>query len=173
LHPAFLCFLQKLTETFATKEDVMKKLNRQLSVSATILVATLFLLMNTVSFAQVNSEEMTSIKELSGNKFALQNLVASIKSDNPGVKRSSIYLAGKYRIAESEDALIDQLKIEKDPSTRILIALVLYEMGSDKGLPEIRKLSQADNNLKVRRMATQIYNEYLINDSERTASLSK
>jgi HEAT repeat protein len=151
----------------------MKKLSKQLSVTAVVLVAALFFLMNSVSFAQMNSDELTSIKELSGNKYALQNLVAGIKSDNTGVKRSSIYLAGKYKIAESENALISQLKVEKDPSTRILIALVLYEMGSDNALLEIKKLSQTDKDLKVRRMATHIYNEFLINDSDRTASLSK
>jgi len=40
-----------------------------------------------------------SIKDLSTNKYALQNLLAGIKSDNEGVKRSCIYFAGKYRIA--------------------------------------------------------------------------
>lgn len=75
-----------------------------------------------------------SIKDVTSNKYALENLVAGIQSDNTGVKRSSIYFAGKYRIAEAEEALIDQLKVEEDPSTRILIALVLFEMGSEKGL---------------------------------------
>ncbi len=89
------------------------------------------------------------------------------------VKRSSIYFAGKYRIAETENVLIEQLKVEKDPSTRILIALVLYEMGSEEGLLEVKNLSSADNNQRVRRMAAQIYNEYLINDFENTASLDK
>lgn len=146
----------------------MKKLNRQslslLAASAALLV----LLLSSSVFAQVNS-----ITELTTSKHALENLIAGIKSDNLGVKRSSIYFAGKYRIAETENVLIEQLKVEKDPSTRILIALVLYEMGSEEGLLEVKKLSSADNNVRVRRMATQIYNEYLINDAEITASLDK
>jgi HEAT repeat protein len=85
------------------------------------------------------------------------------------VKRSSIYFAGKYRIAEAEDALIDQLNEEEDAGTRILIALVLYEMGSEEGLLEVQKLSLNDEDAKVRRMATQIFNEYLVNDSQGTA----
>jgi len=112
-------------------------------------------------FAQKNS-----IKDVTDNKYALKNLVAGIQSENNGVKRSSIYFAGKYRVAEAEDALIAQLKEETDPSTRILIALVLYEMGSEDGLVEVQSLSLNDEDAKVRRMATQIYNEYLVNDSE-------
>jgi len=112
-------------------------------------------------FAQKNS-----IKDVTNNEYALKNLIVGIKSDNTGVKRSAIYFAGKYRIAEVEDVLINQLNEEEDASTRILIALVLFEMGSEEGLLEVQELSQNDENAKVRRMATQIFNEYLINDSK-------
>lgn len=114
-----------------------------------------------------------SINEITSNKYALENLVAGIHSDNLGVKRSSIYFAGKYKIAETEDELINQLKEEEDPSTRILIALVLFEMGSEEGLNEVKDLSMNDENAKVRRMATQIYNDYLLNDSESTVFVTE
>jgi HEAT repeat protein len=105
-----------------------------------------------------------SIKDITAHKYALENLIAGIHSENDGVRRNSIYFAGYYKIVETEDALIDQLKNERDPSTRILIALVLYELGSEEGLLEVKDLSLNDENAKVRRMATQIYNEYLVND---------
>jgi hypothetical protein len=117
--------------------------------------------------------QKNSIKDVTPNKHALENLVAGIHSDNTGVKRSAIYFAGKYRIAESEEALIAQLKEENDPSTRILIALVLYEMGSEEGLLEVKDLSLRDKDAKVRRMATQIYNEYLVNDAVSTIYVTK
>ena len=114
-----------------------------------------------------------SITDISSNKYALQNLLAGIKSDNEGVKRSSIYFAGKYLIAESESALIEQLSKEENPSTRILIALVLFEMGSMEGLEAVRKLALNDVDTKVRRMSTHIYNEHLINDFHSSISLNK
>ena len=114
-----------------------------------------------------------SIKDLTLNKYALQNLLAGIKSDNEGVQRSSIYFAGKYRIAESESALIEQLSEEENPSTRILIALVLFEMGSIEGLDAVKKLALNDADAKVRRMSTHIYNEHLINDFNSSISLNK
>ena len=105
-----------------------------------------------------------SIKDVTSNKYALQNLLSGIKSNNEGVKRSCIYFAGKYKITETEASLIEQLKKEENPSTRILIALVLYELGSKEGLEAIKKLAVDDENSEVRRMSTHIQNEHTINN---------
>jgi len=136
----------------------------------TILLTVTFLA--ALFLSSINAQTQ-SINEITSNKYALENLVAGIHSDNLGVKRSSIYFAGKYKIAETEDELINQLKEEEDPSTRILIALVLFEMGSEEGLNEVKDLSMNDENAKVRRMATQIYNDYLLNDSESTVFVTE
>ncbi len=117
--------------------------------------------------------QINSITDVTANKHALENLVAGIHSDNTGVKRSSIYFAGKYRIAEVENVLIDQLHKEEDASTRILIALVLYEMGSTDGLLQVQQLAQNDEDARVRRMATHIYNDYLINDVNSSITMSE
>ena len=112
-----------------------------------------------------------TIKDITNNEYALVNLLDGISSKNDGVKRSSIYFVGYYRIAEAEKALIEQLKKEQNPSNRILIALVLYELGSDDGLLEVKKLASNDDNQKVRRMSTHIYNEFLTKDLKRKFSL--
>ncbi len=117
--------------------------------------------------------QSTSIKDITTHKYALENLIAGIHSENDGVRRNSIYFAGYYKIVETEDALIAQLKKESDSSTRILIALVLYELGSEEGLLEVKDLSVKDKDAKVRRMATQIYNEYLVNDLSNGSLTSK
>ena len=121
----------------------------------------------TVVLVTTDSEAQSiSIKELTKSKYALDNLIAGIKSENCGIKRSSIYFAGKYRIKEVKDVLLDQLRNENESCTRILIAMVLYEMGSTDGLLLVRDLIQTDEDVKVRRMATHIYYEYLKNDNE-------
>ena len=117
--------------------------------------------------------QSNSIKDITAHKYALENLIAGIHSENDGVRRNSIYFAGYYKIVETVDALIAQLKDENDPSTRILIALVLYELGSEEGLLEVKDLSLSDQDAKVRRMATQIYNEYLVNDAGSTAYVTE
>jgi len=117
--------------------------------------------------------QSNSIKDITAHKYALENLIDGIHSENDGVRRNSIYFAGYYKIVETEDALIDQLKKEKDPSTRILIALVLYELGSEEGLLEVKNLSENDKDAKVRRMTFQIYNEYLVNDGVNTVYVTE
>ncbi|NNG27489.1 MAG: HEAT repeat domain-containing protein [Ignavibacteriaceae bacterium] len=107
-----------------------------------------------------------TIKNVTDNKYALVNLLDNIKSENDGVKRSSLYFVGYYRITEAEDAVIEQLKKEQNPSNRILIALVLHKLGSEDGLLEVKKLASNDDNKKVRRMSSHIYNEYLIKNSK-------
>jgi HEAT repeat protein len=101
-----------------------------------------------------------SIKDITDHKYALDNLLAGIRSDNEGVRRSSIYYAGKYKIAEAEQALIEQLRIEPNPGTRTLIAFVLYELGSEEGLGEIKKLAFGDVDPQVRRMSSHLIHEY-------------
>jgi len=141
-----------------------KNTNRTLNF---VLLLTIFLL-SSAAIAQKQS-----IGDVTTNEHALNNLITGIQSENDGLKRSSIYFAGKYRIAEVENILINQLQKEDDPSTRILIALVLYEMGSIEGLLVVQRLAQNDDNERVRRMATHIYNEYLINDLNSSVSMVK
>jgi hypothetical protein len=142
----------------------LKNSNQTLSV---VLLLVVFLL-STVAIAQKQS-----IGNVTTNEHALKNLIAGIQSENKGVKRSSIYFAGKYQIAEVEDVLIRQLHVEKDASTRILISLVLYEMVSTEGLLAVQQLAQNDDSKRVRSMAKQIYNEYLINDINNSVSMTK
>ena len=142
----------------------LKNTNQTLRV---VLLLVVFLL-STAAIAQKQS-----IGNVTTNEHALKNLIAGIQSENEGVKRSSIYFAGKYRIAEVENVLIRQLHVEKDASTRILISLVLYEMGSTEGLLAVQQLAQNDDSKRVRSMVTHIYNEYLINDGNNSVSMTK
>lgn len=142
----------------------LKDTNRTLNF---VLLLTI-LLLSSAAIAQKQS-----IGDVTANEHALNNLIAGIQSENDGLKRSSVYFAGKYRIAEVENILINQLQKEEDPSTRILIALVLYEMGSIEGLLVVQRLAQNDDNERVRRMATHIYNEFLINDLNSSVSMVK
>jgi hypothetical protein len=132
------------------------------------LVAILFFFLVTDSFGQNQK-----ISDLSKHKYALQNLEMGIQSENKGVRESAIYFAGQYRFIDTEDALIKQLKVEKESDIRVLIGLALYRMDSEKGMNELQNLVSKDENPRVRRMSNAIYNEYLVNHSNRTADLQK
>ena len=132
------------------------------------LVALLFILLVTDTFGQSQK-----ISDLSKHKYALQNLEMGIQSENEGVRESAIYLAGQYRFIDTEDALIQQLRVEKKSDIRVLIGLALFRMNSEKGMNELQKLALKDENPRVRRMSSAIYREYLVNNSNRTADVQK
>ncbi len=134
----------------------------KLSIKTLILGGILLSIPATIDLeAQTNS-----IINITKNKYALDNLIAGLKSENCGIKRNAIYLAGKYRIKEVKYVLLNQLKSENEPCTRILIALVLYEMGYSDGLLSVNELVQPNEDEKERRMATQTYYEYMKNDDQ-------
>jgi hypothetical protein len=133
-----------------------------------VLVAILFFFLVTDSFGQ--NQKVT---DLSKHKSALQNLEMGIQSENDGVRESAIYLAGQYRFIDTEDALIKQLKVEKKSDIKVLIGLALFRMSSEKGMSELQELSSQDESPRVRRMSQAIYNEYLVNNSNRTADVQK
>ena len=59
---------------------------------------------------------------------------------------------------------------EKDPNTRILIALVLFKVGDPEGLQLVDRLSFEDPNTRVRKMYKAIYNEFLVGELGEFAS---
>lgn len=122
-------------------------------LTKSVLMLVLFFSFNSGLFAQ------NSIKDITDHKYALDNLRMGISSENDGVRKSSIYFAGKYRIQELEDNLIEQLSEENNPAVKVLIALALFEMDSEKGMEAVKILSLTDQNEKVRKMAYFIYNE--------------
>lgn len=124
----------------------------QLTKSVLVLVLGLLLTNNLLA--------QNTLAEFTKNKYALDNLIMGIHSENEGVRKSAIYFAGKYKVVETAQELIDQLNLEENASIKILIGLALFEMNSKEGLEAVKKLSESDTNIKVRRMATFIYNEY-------------
>lgn len=126
------------------------------------LVKVLVLAVVLSSTASAGNEK---VSELSGKAKAMTaNLLTGIKSQNDGLRKSSIYYAGKYKVDEAVETLTEQLDKEKDPATRILIALSLYSIGSPEGMNAVGNRVNTDSNAKVRRMCAEIYGTYKMNN---------
>jgi HEAT repeat protein len=110
----------------------------------------------TLSLTTVNAQNSGLILK----KNEIQNLISGIQSDNTGLRKSAIFMAGKYEVMQTEEALITLLKIEEDASVKILIALALYKIGSDKGMEAVENLAENDRDKEVRRMSTAILNQW-------------
>ena len=123
--------------------------------SITTLAALLVVWLSTSTGLQAQSSNYKNI-----NEYSIESLNEGIQSDNPGLRKSSIYMAGLYKINESVNTLVNQLEREKNPSTRVLIALSLYNIGNPKGMEAVKKLSAKDNDKEVKRLSTVLYKQF-------------
>ncbi len=128
--------------------------------SVTTLVVLLIVLVSVQTGLQAQSSNYKNI-----NEYSLESLKKGIQSDNPGLRRSAIYMAGLYRIDEAVETLVDQLDKEKIPSNRVLIALSLYNIGNPEGMEAVKDLAARDKDKEVKRMGTVLYRQFAdIND---------
>jgi len=124
-------------------------LRKTIAVLAVFMFVHLF---NVPSNAQKNNSGDFNLSE-----NAIQNLNMGIKSENKGLKKNSIYFAGLYLVDEAAETLVEQLKVEEDPSLRILITKALYLIDNDKFMKEIKRLAKNDENQNVKEFAQRIY----------------
>ncbi len=123
--------------------------------SVTTLAVLLVLLLNANTGLQAQSRNYKNI-----NDYSIKSLKQGIQSDNPGLRKSAIYMAGLYRIDEAVETLIEQLEKEKLASTRVLIALSLYNIGNPDGMEAVNKLTMKDKDKEVKRMGTVLYRQF-------------
>jgi len=102
----------------------------------------------------------------------VKNLKAGITSNNEGLKKSSIYMAGKYKISEATSELTSELKSTDDNNVKILIALSLLRINESGSMNEVRTAALNENDIKTKRMLTAIYNEYVTGTGNMTASIN-
>jgi HEAT repeat protein len=90
----------------------------------------------------------------------IANLSVTIQSENLGLRRSAIYLAGFYSLDEAIPALVSQLEKEDNPEVKILISLVLFRMDDPRGMEAVEKLYKNDDNPRVKSMSKAVLDEY-------------
>ena len=135
----------------------------------TAVVVAIFLLLVTGININLFAQPIP-ITDVTKNEYALDNLKSGINSENIGVRKSAIYFAGKYRIAEVVNCLVERLENEEEASIRLLIAYSLYEIKNHEGMNADKELSIKYNDIKVKRMSSNLYKEYL-NGNSTTAAL--
>lgn len=124
--------------------------------TVTTLVVLLVIALNADIGLQAQSNKYKNITQ-----HSIETLKQGIKSDNPGLRKSSIYMAGLYKIDEAVDALTEQLAKEKSSGTKILIALALYNIGNPDGMEAVKELAKRDSDKEVKRMSTVLYREFV------------
>ncbi len=116
--------------------------------------AVVFILAGSLMFAQNRDSNLVF------SKTAIDNLEMGIKSDNPGLKKSSIYFAGKYAVTDLVESLIEELDDADDAAMKYLISVSLYKIGEATGMAKVKELSRKDGNAKVEKLAKAIVYQY-------------
>jgi HEAT repeat protein len=83
------------------------------------------------------------IKQTSQGKIitdiAIKNYSKGIESENAGLRKSAVYMAGAYRITGLVKTLLKQFSKEKDDDIKIMIALAIYLIGDERGIAAVEK----------------------------------
>jgi HEAT repeat protein len=132
------------------RQQITTTVNRALLFAALIAI-----LLGGNTYSQ-NNEALAKSKY----PFAIENLNAGITSDNPGLRKSAIYMAGYYQINGSVDALISQLDKETNSGIKVLIALTLFQIGDERGIEKIEELAKTESDSHVRHMYASVLSEY-------------
>jgi len=133
----------------------MKRINTLLAVTTLVVVLAVGSFNSTFAAGKGQQKKARQVN----------TLIQGIQSENEGLRRSSIYLAGRYAIAEAVPALVEELKQEDEASNKILISLALYYIGDEAGLEKVKELVHKDTDERVRRMAYAIYDTFTKNFS--------
>ena len=92
------------------------------------------------------------------DKEVILNLLEGINSDNYGLRLSSAFYLGEYKAYEAVIPLMKMLHDEKKEEARIVAALSLMKIGSDKAVYAVKEASSLDDSKRVRRLCTLFYN---------------
>ena len=134
------------------------------------MLTLLFVLTNDVKAQDNNTSSKVVIEKYEISKNAVKSIIMGIKSENEGLRKSSIFYAGQYKLEGAVDCLIEEFQKEKDSSTKILIALSLYKIGNPIAIDYMKDMVSNETNQKVKDLLTAIYNDFVVENSVSTAS---
>ncbi len=90
------------------------------------------------------------------------NLLEGLKIGNFGLKLDVIYRLGEVRSARAVNPLIKVLRTDKDERLRIVAALALMKINTERSIYMVKRVAIFGNNDKVRKMCKKFYNAHVI-----------
>ncbi len=100
-----------------------------------VLLLTVLVLFAMSSF--LNSQTLIN-QEIELTDAAIKSILQGIKSKNDGVKRSCIYFAGKYKIQEASECLVEELPSLDDSELCSMLVWSLYQIGNESCCKELQ-----------------------------------
>ena len=94
------------------------------------------------------------------------NLIAGVKSDNLGLRVSAAYFLGEINSNRAVIPLMHMLKNSDIEEERLVAALSLAKIKSEKGMFAVKQRIKFDDSERVQRMCQIFYNDYLFHNIE-------
>ncbi len=125
------------------------------------MVLTITVIFSSISFAQNNKTTYEQIEN---------NLLAGLNSNNFGLTVSSAYYLGEFGSVRSTIPLMKLLHSGTKAEERIVAALSLTKLKSERGIFAVKRAAKFDPSERVRKMCKNFYT-YYINQKEGEVSV--
>ena len=131
-----------------------------------LTLAVSLLLISAVSLYAATPE--TTGNENKITKEVIDNLLVGLHSDNLGLRLSCAYYLGEYNAGEAVIPLMRLLHNDKTDEGRIVAALSLMKISSDKAHFAVKQAGRMDDSERVRKLCSRFY-EALYNEDYNAA----
>ena len=130
-----------------TTNNTHRKVSRVLGITLTV-----FFVMSSFLNSQTVSNQRAELPE-----YAVKNILIGIESENDGLKMSCIYFAGKYKIFEASQSLVEEIKSSNDDELSKMLAWSLYQIGNDSCWEELQTFVKNHPSKKLRDFCSNLH----------------
>jgi HEAT repeat protein len=102
-----------------------------------------------------------------------ENLLEGLKSDNLGLRISCAYFLGERKSSEAVIPLMSVLRNDKNAEARIMAALSLYKIGSEKGIYAVKGAAEFEEDNTVKKMCETFYKMHVMNRNDSNKPLTE
>jgi hypothetical protein len=94
---------------------------------------------------------------------SVKSLINGVNSDNYGLRVSCAQMLGEFKVQSATNHLLNMLHSEDTEEARIVAALALYKIGSEKSLFAVKRAAIFDESQRVRKLCAGFYKDFMIN----------
>jgi hypothetical protein len=106
--------------------------------------------------ANADASQTPKVKKGAITENSVSSLLMGIQSDNFGLKTSSAFMLGEIRASRGIIPLMRMLHSDKEEA-RIMAAVSLSKIDSDKGMFAIKQAARFDDSERVRKICLSLY----------------
>jgi hypothetical protein len=94
---------------------------------------------------------------------SVKSLINGVSSDNYGLRISCAQMLGDFKVENAINHLLNMLHSEDTEEARIVAALALYKIGSERSLFAVKRAAIFDDSQRVRKLCARFYKHFIVN----------